>query len=91
MTFKLTKMSYLLLIKDKKVCLRCLWIRLTSAYRYLLCAREFRQNDALVLQFWCLSNALTLWVRALDASKSQCACIVLSKFTHKSKYEVINL
>ena len=40
------------------------------------------------LQFWCLSNALTLRVRALDASKSQCACIILSKFTCKSKYAV---
>ena len=44
------------IIKDKKVCLRRVWIRLTTTY--LLCAREFRQNNALVLQFWCLSNAL---------------------------------
>ena len=77
------------IIKDKKVCLRRVWIRLTTAY--LLCAREFRQNNALALQFWCLSNALTLRVRALDASKSQRACIILSKFTRKSKYAVINL
>ena len=77
------------IIKDKKVCLRRVWIRLTTAY--LLCAREFRQNNALALQFWCLSNALTLRVCALDASKSQRACIILSKFTRKSKYTVINL
>ena len=67
------------IIKDKKVCLCRVWVRLTTAY--LLCAREFRQNNALALQFWCLSNALTLRVRALDASKSQRACIILSKFT----------
>ena len=73
----------------KKVCLRRVWIRLTTAY--LLCAREFRQNNALALQFWCLSNALTLWVRVLDASKYQRACIILSKFTRKRKYAVINL
>ena len=86
-TFKLTKMSYL--SHNKTVCLRRVWIRLTTAY--LLCVREFRQNNALALQFWCLSNALTLRVRALDASKSQRACIILSKFTRKSKYPVINL
>ena len=39
-----------------------------------------RQNNALALQFWCFFNALTLRVRALDASKSQRACIILSKF-----------
>ena len=89
MTFKLTKMSYLLHKRQKKVCLRRVWIRLTTAY--LLCAQEFRQNNALALQFWCLSNALTLRVRALGASKSQRACIILSKFTRKSKYAVINL
>ena len=76
------------IIKEKKVCLCRVWIRLTTAY--LLCAREFRQNNALALQFWCLSSALTLRVRALDASKSQRACIILSKFTRKSKYAVIN-
>ena len=64
------------IIKDKKVCLRRVWIRLTTAY--LLCAREFRQNNVLTLQFWCLSNALTLRVRALNALKSQRACIILS-------------
>ena len=69
--------------KYKKVCLRCVWIRLTTAY--LLCSREFRQNNALALQFWCLSNALTLRVHALDASKSQRMCIILLKFTCKSK------
>ena len=76
-------------INNKIVCLRRVWIRLTTAN--LLCAREFRHNNTLVLQFWCLSNALTLRVRALDASKSQRACIILSKFTRKSKYTVINL
>ena len=75
MTFELTKMSYLS-HKNKKVCLRCVWIRLTTVS--LLCAREFRENNALALQFWCLSNALTLRVRALDASKSQGTCIILS-------------
>ena len=75
------------IIKDKKVCLRRVWIRLTTAY--LLCAREFRQNNALALQFWCLSNALTLQVRALDASKSQRACIILSKFTRKVNTQLL--
>ena len=75
--------------KDRNFCLRRVWIRLTTAY--LLCAREFRQNNALPLQFWCLSNALTLRVRALDASRSQHACIILSKFSRKSKYAVMNL
>ena len=51
-------------IKDKKLCLRRVWIRLTTAY--LLCSRELWQNNALALQFWCLSNVLTLRVRALD-------------------------
>ena len=82
-------MSYYHIMKYKKACLRRVWIRLTTAY--LLCAREFRQNNALALQFWCLSNALTLRVRALDASKSQRTCIILSKFTRKSKYAVINI
>ena len=87
----LNLLKYLIyhIIKDKKVCLRHVWIRLTTAY--LLCAQEFRQNNARALRFWCLSNALTLRVRALDASKSQRACIILSKFTCKSKYAVINL
>ena len=162
MTFKLTKCLIYHIIKDKKICLRCVWIRLTNAYgksilqvpdtgtrvldntrpflcssivnlwitlacfkerkyhifgqywyskyvpvltntgtfqylgpevcffhAYLLCAREFRQNNA--LQFWCLSNALTLRVCALDTSKSQRACIILSKFTRNSKYAFITL
>ena len=76
-------------IKDKKVCLHLVWIRLKTAY--LLCAWEFTHNNAPSLQFWYLSNALTLRVRALDASKSQHACIILSKFTRKSKYAVTNL
>ena len=63
------------------------WIRLITAY--LLYARELWQNNALSLQFWCLSNALTLWVCALDASKFQCMCIILSQFSRKSKYAVI--
>ena len=89
MTYKIIKMSYLSHNKRQNVCLRRVWIRLTTAY--LLCAWEFRQNNALALQFWCLSSALTLRVRAPDASKSQRACIMLSKFTRKSKYAVINL
>ena len=40
-----------------------------------------------MLQYWCLSSALTLWVRALDASKSQRTCIILSIFFCKSKSE----
>ena len=36
-------------------------------------------------------NALTLQVCALDASKSQRTCIILSQFIRKSKYAVINL
>ena len=67
----------------------CVWIRLITVY--LLCAWELRQNNALLLQFWCLSSALTLWICALDASKSQHVCIILSKFTRQSKYAVINL
>ena len=74
---------------QKKFCLRRVWIRSTTVH--LLCAQEFKQNNALALQFWYLSNALTLRVRALDALKSQRACIILSKFTRKSKYAVINL
>ena len=39
-----------------------------------------------------LSSALTLWVCALDASKFQRrVCIILSQFTCKSKYALINL
>ena len=57
------------IIKDRKVCLCCVWIRLTTVY--LLCAQKFRQNNALALQFWCLSNALTLQICAFDESKSQ--------------------
>ena len=53
--------------------------------------QELWQNNALLLQFWCLSDALTLRVHAFDASKSQRACIILSQFTCKSKYAVINL
>ena len=37
------------IIKDKKVCLRRVWIRLTTAY--LLCAREFRQKMQLRFNF----------------------------------------
>ena len=62
-------------------------MRLITAY--LSYARELWQNNALVLQFLCLSNALTLRVCALDASKSQRACIILSQFTHESKYAII--
>ena len=52
MTFKLTKMFYISHNKRQKVCLCPVWIWLITAY--LLCAREFRQNNALMLQFWCL-------------------------------------
>ena len=67
------------------------WIRLITAY--VLYAGELWQNDSLALQFLCLSNALTLRVRTLDASKSQRVCVhyLLSQFTRKSKYTVINL
>ena len=58
---------------------------------YLLCAPELWQNNALSLQFWCLSIALTLRVSALDTSKFQRAYITVSKFTRKSKYAVIDL
>ena len=57
------------IIKDKKVCLRRVWIRLTTAC--LLCAREFRQNNALALQFWCLSNAFTRPVASLTVLGGQ--------------------
>ena len=62
------------IIKDKKVCLRCVWIKLTTT-------RELWQNNALALKFWCVFNALTLWVCALNASKYQGAYIILSQFT----------
>ena len=35
---------------------------------YLLCAWKLWQNNALLLLFWCLFNALTLWVCAFDTS-----------------------
>ena len=54
MTFKLTKMPYLSHNKRQKVCLHHVWIRLITTY--LLCAQEFRQNNAFAVQFWCLSN-----------------------------------
>ena len=68
------------------------WIRLiTTEAAYLLHAQELWQNNALLLQFWCMSNTLILFVHALDASKSQRTCIILSQFTCKSKYFIINL
>ena len=51
--------------KDKKVCLHRVWIRLTTAY--LPCAREFTQNNALALQFWCLSKG---WVHLMHQNLS---------------------
>ena len=56
---------------------------------YVLCAWEFRQNNAHSLEFWCLSSALTLWVCAFDASKSQCACIILSKSLAKVNKQLL--
>ena len=85
---KLTSLSNLSHKKVLKVLLCRVWVRLITAY--LFCAREFRQNNTLALRFWCLSGALTLQVRALDASKSQCVCVILSKFTRQRKYGVIN-
>ena len=43
---------------------------------YLLYARELWQNNALALQCWCLSNALTLRFRPHNVAKSQRACII---------------
>ena len=48
------KMSYLSHLKKRQKV--CLWIRLITAN--LLCAWELWQNNALLLQFWCLSNGL---------------------------------
>ena len=72
-------MSYLSHKRLKTLCR--VWIRLLTAN--LLCTQEFRQNNALALQFWYLSSILILLVCALDASKTQCTCIILSKFTGK--------
>ena len=87
------KMSWLSHLKKNKKQNRfaygLVWIRLITAY--LVFAQELWHNNALALQFRCLSNALTLQVRALDVSKSQHTCIVLSQFTGKSKYAVTNL
>ena len=52
---------------------------------------ENLDKNALALWFWCLSSALTLRVCAPEVSKPQRACIILSKFTRKSEYVVINL
>ena len=38
-----------------------------------------------------MTSAFTLPVHALDTSKSQHTCIILSKFTRKSRYAVINI
>ena len=57
MTFKLTKMSYLSHNKRQKVCIRRVWIRLTTAY--LLCAREsllIKKRDLSVCLSVCLSG-----------------------------------
>ena len=77
------------IIKDNEVCLCHVWIRLINAY--LLCARELWQNNALALQFWHLSNALTLWVRVFDTSKSQRMCVISKQFSCKRKNALINL
>ena len=57
-------------------------ISLRKNYAYLLCAQEFRQIMHLCFNFD---------VCALDASKSYQVCIILSKFTRKNKYALINL
>ena len=57
-----------------------IWIRIITAY--LLCARQFSQNNALALRFWCLSSALT-------RIKISARVHYLSKYTRKSKYAVI--
>ena len=77
------------IIKDKNVCLRCAWIRLTTAY--LLCGQEFRKNIALNCASISMLVRCTHPSGSLDTSKSQRMCIILSKFTRKSKYAVINL
>ena len=87
-TFPVFLFCWKYLTTSKNFILCHLWIRLITVY--LLCAQEFRQNNALALQFWCLSLAFILWVCAFDASKSQHLCIILSQFTCKSKYAVIN-
>ena len=71
--------------KDWKVCLCCVWIRLITAY--LLYTRELWQNNALVLQFWCLSNALIFgnWIinnRMLRVSIGLTVWHVLVKVIH---------
>ena len=76
------KMYYLSHLQKKKFVLCHVWIRSITAY--LLCAQL--QSNALLLQFWCLSNALNPC-----SKKFQHACIILSQFTRKSKYAVINL
>ena len=87
MTFLNCKISYSSHLKRQQVCLCRVWIRwIRLIIAYLLCARELWQNNALLFQFWYLSNALALPVRALEASKSQRACNILSQFTRKSKY-----
>ena len=80
----MSHLSHIKMIKSFFLC--CIWIRLITAF--LLYARELWKNNAWALRFWCLSNALTLQVRALDASKTWRVCIILSQFTRKSKYAV---
>ena len=52
---------------------------------------SFNMDDFQNITLACLSNALTLMVCALDVSRTQQACTILSKFTLISKYAVINL
>ena len=47
--------------------------------------KNYDKYNALLHQFWCLSNALILQICAFDASKSERACIILLQFTRKSK------
>ena len=81
----LVKVLFITWKKDKKC------VHVVYELDYLLCAWELWQNNALLLQFWCLTNALTPPVCAFDTSKSQLACIILSRFTPKSKDAVSNL
>ena len=46
----------------------------TTAFYFVL--ENLEKNNALALEFLCLSSAITLQVCALEASKSQCACII---------------
>ena len=88
-TLKLCKMSYLSHMKIQKdfFMSRMIWI---NNFVFTLCL-IIATNLCTFSLIFMLSNAFTFRVRAFDASKSQYACIVLSQFSRKSKYAVINL